>query len=207
LLVTDTGIGMSEDVRKRIFDPFFTTKGGRGTGMGLSVVYGIMERHGGHVVVRSTRGRGTTVALRFQKVRERLAAEGPTQQGALVPSPRRLLVVDDDPTVRTTLASLLRAVGHLVTEAEGGAAGIGLLGRVPVDLVLTDLGMPDVTGWDVARAVKLRTPKVPVVLLTGWGEQGAEEPPAAELVNRVLGKPVRLQDLLAVIEELTKRAE
>ena len=207
LLVTDTGIGMSEDVRKRIFDPFFTTKGGRGTGMGLSVVYGIMERHGGHVVVRSTRGQGATVTLRFQKAQESLAAEGPTQQGALVPAPRRLLVVDDDPTVRTTLASMLRAAGHLVTEAEGGAAGIGLLGKVSVDLVLTDLGVPDVTGWDVARAVKFQTPKVPVVLLTGWGEQGAGEPPAAELVDRVLGKPVRLQDLLAVIEELTKRAE
>lgn len=207
LRVTDTGIGMSEDVRKRIFDPFFTTKGGRGTGMGLSVVYGIMERHGGHVVVRSTRGQGTTVALRFQKTQESLAAKGPTQQGALVTAPRRLLVVDDDPTVRTTLASMLRVVGHLVTEAEGGAAGIGLLGKVSVDLVLTDLGMPDVTGWDVARAVKSQTPKVPVVLLTGWGEQGAGEPPAAGLVNCVLGKPVRMQDLLDVIEELTKRAE
>ena len=207
LLVTDTGIGMSEDVRKRIFDPFFTTKGGRGTGMGLSVVYGIIERHGGHVVVRSTRGQGTTVALRFQKAQAGLAAEGPRQQGALVSAPRRLLVVDDDPTVRTTLASMLRAVGHLVTEAEGGAAGIGLLGKVSVDLVLTDLGMPDVTGWDVARAVKLQTPKVPVVLLTGWGEQGAGEPSGAKLVNRMLGKPVRLQDLLAVIEELTNRGE
>jgi GAF domain-containing protein len=207
LLVTDTGIGMSEDVRKRIFDPFFTTKGGRGTGMGLSVVYGIIERHGGHVVVRSTRGQGTTVALRFQKAQAGLAAEGPRQQGALVSAPRRLLVVDDDPTVRTTLASMLRAVGHLVTEAEGGAAGIGLLGKVSVDLVLTDLGMPDVTGWDVARAVKLQTPKVPVVLLTGWGEQGAGEPSGAKLVNRMLGKPVRLQDLLAVIEELTKLTE
>jgi GAF domain-containing protein/ActR/RegA family two-component response regulator len=207
LLVTDTGIGMSEAVRKRIFDPFFTTKGGRGTGMGLSVVYGIMERHGGHVVVRSTRGQGTTVSLRFQRAQERLAAEGPTRQGALVSAPRRLLVVDDDPTVRTTLASMLRAVGHLVTEAEGGAAGIGLLGRVPVDLVLTDLGMPEVTGWDVARAVKLQTPKMPVILLTGWGEQGTGESPAAGLVNYVLGKPVRLQDLLAVIEELTKPTE
>jgi signal transduction histidine kinase len=207
LLVTDTGIGMSEDVRKRIFDPFFTTKGRRGTGMGLSVVYGIMERHGGHVVVRSTRGQGTSVTLRFQKAQEHLAEEGATRQGALVSAPRRLLVVDDDPTVRTTLASMLRAAGHLVTEAEGGAAGIGLLGKVSVDLVLTDLGMPDVTGWDVAQAVKLQTPKVPVVLLTGWGEQGAEEPPAAELIDRVLGKPVRLQDLLAVIEELTRQAE
>ena len=79
LLVTDTGIGMSEDVRKRIFDPFFTTKGGRGTGMGLSIVYGIMGRHGGHVMVRSTRGQGATVALRFQKAQESLAAEEPMQ--------------------------------------------------------------------------------------------------------------------------------
>ena len=158
-------------------------------------------------MVRSTWGQGTTVALRFQKAHVGLAPEGPTQREALVTAPRRILVVDDDPTVRTTLANMLRAVGHLVTDVEGGAAGIGLLGKIPVDLVITDLGMPDVTGWDVARAVKLQIPKVPVVLLTGWGEQGAGEPPAAKLVDRVLGKPVRLQDLLAVIEELTKRAE
>ena len=105
--------------------------------------------------------------------------------------------------VRSTLASLLRAAGHLVTEADGGAAGTDLLRRTRLDLVLTDLGMPDVTGWDVARAAKSQAARLPVILLTGWGEHGAVEPPASGLVDRVLGKPVRLDDLLTVIRELT----
>ena len=203
LLVRDTGVGMIEDVRKRIFDPFFTTKGRRGTGLGLSVVYGIMERHQGHIIVRSTPGQGTSVTLRFQKAPRMLEEEEQKKDMAPGPAAKRVLLVEDDPMVRRTLASLLRAAGHLVTEADGGAAGLDLLRRVSVDLVLSDLGMAEVTGWDVARAAKSQARRVPVVLLTGWGEYGAGEPPAAGLVDRVLGKPVRLEDLLAVIRELT----
>ncbi len=202
LQVTDTGVGMSDEVRKRVFDPFFTTKGGRGTGLGLSVVYGIMERHGGRIAVSSTPGHGTTVTLHFQTARavpERGAT--PTPRSAVVP--KRILLVDDDTMVRRTLGSLLRAAGHEVTEADGGAAGIALLEKAAIDLVLTDLGMPEVTGWDVASAARAQLPQVPIVLLTGWGEHGAAETPTPGLVDRVLGKPVRLEDLLGVIGELT----
>jgi GAF domain-containing protein/CheY-like chemotaxis protein len=205
LVVTDTGVGMPEEVRKRIFDPFFTTKGGRGTGLGLSVVYGIMERHGGHVTVRSVPGRGTTVTLRFQSIPRTLQKEGSQAPRTFV-APKRVLLVDDDPMVRSTMASLLRAAGHQVDEADGAAAGIARLGEGAVDLVLTDLGMPELTGWDMARAVRDRAPRVPVILLTGWGEHGAGEASVAGLVDRVLGKPVRLEDLLALIDELTKAA-
>jgi CheY-like chemotaxis protein len=202
LQVIDTGVGMSEDVRTRIFDPFFTTKGGRGTGLGLSVVYGIMERHGGRIAVASAPGRGTTVTLHFQTVRPAPAhGGGPPRTSAV--APKRLLLVDDDTMVRHTLASLLQAAGHAVTEADGGAAGIALFGKDAIDLVLTDVGMPEVTGWDVAAAIRAAAPRVPVVLLTGWGEHGAAETPRPGLVDRVLGKPVRLEDLLAVIAELT----
>jgi signal transduction histidine kinase/CheY-like chemotaxis protein len=202
LHVADTGVGMSEEVRKRIFDPFFSTKGGRGTGLGLSVVYSIMERHGGRIAVSSAPGWGTTVTLHFQAARAVPGNAEPAVSRQTGVVPKRLLLVDDDPMVRGTLTSLLRAAGHTVTEADGGAAGIALLGRDAIDLVLTDLGMPEVTGWEVAAAVRARSSRTPVVLLTGWGEQGAEAP-APGLVDRVLGKPVRLEDLLAVIAELT----
>jgi signal transduction histidine kinase/ActR/RegA family two-component response regulator len=202
LQVTDTGIGMSEEVRQRVFDPFFTTKGGRGTGLGLSLVYGIMERHGGRIDVWSTPGRGTSFMLRFRTAppKDTVAPKDPTERRTI---PRRLLVVDDDHMVRQTIAGLLRASGHLVTDADGGAAGIARLEDTPVDLVFTDLGMPEVTGWDVARAVRARRPGLPIVLLTGWGEHGTGEAQPAGLVDRILGKPVRLEDLLAVIDELT----
>lgn len=202
LLVTDTGVGMADDVRQRVFDPFFTTKGGRGMGLGLSVVYGIMERHGGRIEVRSAPGRGTTVSLRFRRaggVESDAAPALPRRP----PVPRRILVVDDDPTVRATTVSLLRAAGHTVTDADGGAAGIELLAEGPPDLVLTDLGMPGVTGWEVARAVRRRHPGLPVVLLTGWGEHGTGETPPPGLVDRILAKPVALNGLLAVIDDLT----
>jgi PAS domain S-box-containing protein len=201
LSMTDTGIGMSEAVRQRIFEPFFTTKGGHGTGLGLSVVYGIMERHGGRIEVTSGPGRGTTVALQFR---------GALQTGDKAPAgPRpltaalRILVIDDDAAVRETVVGLLRAAGHQVIEADGGAVGLQRFDESLVDLVVTDLGMPEVTGWDVARAVKARSPKLPVILITGWGDQpgGGAEP--RDLVDRVLGKPFRVEELLQTIAEVT----
>ncbi|HYL80849.1 MAG TPA: GAF domain-containing protein, partial [Candidatus Acidoferrum sp.] len=201
LSVTDTGIGMTEAGRQRLFEPFFTTKGGQGTGLGLSVAYGIMERHGGHIDVASAPGQGTTVSLRFVVASETAAAAITLPDASA--SPRRVLLIEDDPMVRLTLASILQAAGHSVQEADGGAAGLALFAKVPVDLVLTDLGMPEVTGWDVARAVKARAPRMPIILLTGWGEQAAVEAGAEGLIERVLAKPVRMEDLLQVIADLT----
>lgn len=120
-------------------------------------------------------------------------------------SPLRLLLIDDEPTVRQTLGSLLRAVGHTVIEAEGGAAGLSALALSPVDCVLTDLGMPEMTGWDVARAIKTQSPRLPVILLTGWGEAISEDTTAEDMVDRVLGKPVQLTELLRAILDLSTR--
>ncbi len=201
LTVTDTGVGMSEELRQRIFEPFFTTKGLRGTGLGLSVVYGIVERHGGRIQVRSAPGYGTTFTLRF------LAAQSePADQAAVATSRAgglRVLLIDDDPSVRETLAALLRAAGHTVTEAQGGAAGLALLEAGPVDCVLTDLGMPEVTGWDVTRAVKARHSSLPVLLLTGWGEHVAPDPASPAAPDRILGKPLPLEELLQALAEVT----
>ncbi len=201
LTVTDTGVGMTDDVRRQAFEPFFTTKGGRGTGLGLSMVYGIMERQGGGIEAVSAPGHGTTFTLRFQTVPEHLptAPAGPPDRR---PS-RRVLVIDDDPRVRRTLVSLLRAAGHQITEAAGGGEGLARFAEESAELVLTDLSMPEVNGWDVAAAVKARVPTCPVVLLTGWADQHTDETAGPGLVDRVLHKPVRLQELLQVIAELT----
>ena len=201
LTLTDTGVGMAEDVRQKIFEPFFTTKGVRGTGLGLAVVYSILERHGGRVAVASAPGQGTTVTLTFQAAAAGLAA--PAVAPPLRPASRRLLLIDDEPLVRTILGSLLRAMGHTVTEAASGADGLATLAAHPVDCVLTDLGMPEMTGWDVARAVRAQHPLLPIVLLTGWGEQAPGDVAEMPLADRVLGKPVRLEELLDTIAELT----
>jgi GAF domain-containing protein/CheY-like chemotaxis protein len=201
LSVTDTGHGMTEEVRQRIFDPFFSTKQLRGTGLGLSVVYGIMERHGGHIAVTSAPGQGTTVTLRFQAATA--DAIPPSPAPALPVAARRILLVDDERIVRQTLASLLRSAGHTVVEAEGGASALAAIGAEVVDLVCTDLGMPGMNGWELAQALKARAPTLPVVLLTGWGDQVAAQADRQGLVDCILGKPARLQDLLTAIAELT----
>jgi len=203
LAVSDTGIGMSEAVRQRVFEPFFTTKGVKGTGLGLAVAYGIMERNQGGIQVLSAPGRGTTFTLRFQAAPTDLPTrEAPTSTRPSVP--RRILVIDDELVVRSTIVDLLRASGHTVTEAADGAAGLLLLPDAPVDLVITDLGMPEVTGWDVARAVKARTPRLPVILLTGWGDQAAAGAgDEKRLVDNIVAKPFRLEDLLRAIDEVT----
>jgi len=201
LTVADTGVGMTAEVSQQIFDPFFTTKGFKGTGLGLSVVYGIMQRHRGQIDVASSPGQGTTFTLRFRVAAGALEAPAQPAEGRAVP-PRRILLIDDDPTVRRTMADLLQEVGHSVVVAEGGAEGLAHLGQGQVDLVITDLGMPGMTGWEVARAIKSVTPHPPIVLLTGWGERPASHSEHAGLVDRILGKPIGLNDLLSAIRDL-----
>jgi signal transduction histidine kinase/CheY-like chemotaxis protein len=201
LTVEDSGVGMTAEVCPQIFDPFFTTKGVKGTGLGLSVVYGIMQRHGGQIDVASSPGQGTTFTLRFRVAAGVPEAPAPSAGGRAVP-PLRILLIDDDPSVRRTMADLLQEVGHSVVVAEGGTEGLAHLGRGRVDLVITDLGMPGITGWEVARAVKSVTPHPPIILLTGWGERPASHSEHAALVDRILGKPVGLHDLLSAIRDL-----
>jgi signal transduction histidine kinase/CheY-like chemotaxis protein len=199
LAVSDSGVGMSDDVRSRIFDPFFTTKGVKGTGLGLAVVYGIMERHGGSIAVESTPGVGTTFRLRFR------AAESPHHgrpevSAAAAPAHARILLVDDDAVVRSTIATLLRVMHHTVVEAASGAEALAYLAEETVDLVITDLGMPKMTGSEVAERIQSLRPGVPVILLTGWGQQLAGAPPRA--VDQVLSKPIRVEALQAAITQV-----
>lgn len=171
--------------------------------MGLSVVYGIMQRHGGRIDVASALGMGTTFALRFKVASDAGAAPSQPSAGGAV-RPRRLLLIDDDVSVRSTMTDLLREVGHSVTVAEGGAEGLAHLSQGGVDVVITDLGMPGMTGWEVARSVKTIMPHVPIVLLTGWGESPANHSEHSGLVDRILGKPVRLSEILSAIRDLTE---
>jgi CheY-like chemotaxis protein len=206
LYVTDTGTGMTEEVRRRIFDPFFTTKGVHGSGLGLSVVYGIMERHGGQIAVASVPGQGTTFTLRFQ-IASRSVARARDRGSAHAPVNRCVLVVDDEPHVRKTIVGLLRSAGHTVVEADGSMAALNRLAGHPVDLVLTDLGMPDMNGIELAQTIKLQSPTLPVVLLTGWGNRAVRQELTRGTLNAVLGKPVGRDELLACVESCGQQGE
>src|SRR6266540_269277 len=181
--------GMSEEVRRRALEPFFTTKGPKSTGLGLSVTYGTLQRHGGTLNIESAEGQGTTVTLSLPLAAGTLATNKARPSAAVQGVPLRVLVIDDEGQVRATLSDILEHQGHTVVQASGGQEGLGLLekGQV-IDLILTDLGMPDMTGWDVARNVRERWPELPVGLVTGWGEQDLT-PEERGRVNFVLTKP------------------
>lgn len=121
-----------------------------------------------------------------------------------VTAPRRLLIIDDDPSCRTTMACLLRALGHTVSAAESGSAGLALLRQTPVDLLLTDLTMPGLTGWDVAQLAKAMHPRLPVVLVTGAAQTIPHDQPERQFVDAILGKPCGVAAMQAVIGPLTR---
>jgi GAF domain-containing protein/CheY-like chemotaxis protein len=200
--LTDTGIGMHEDVRQRIFDPFFTTKGERGTGLGLSVVYGIVTRHGGEVQVQSAPGRGSTFTLRFPRAAEPLPAAPAVP---VVPAPRtgRILVIDDEEEIASAMGELLRRDGHEVVVCHDGRSGLAQFEAAPFDLVLTDLGMPGISGWEVSRRVKACRPGTPVAMVTGWGDQ--IDPARTPEVDHLLAKPFKRAEIRAVVAAALNR--
>ena len=206
LEVTDTGVGMDEETRRRCLEPFFTTKGERGTGLGLAMVYGAMERHGADLELQSAVGQGTTIRMSFRVPASSvgLVSAAATIQ---VAGSRRLLIVDDDPLILQALRATLEADGHIVTVADGGQAGIdafkaGEARGTPFDLVVTDLGMPHVDGRMLAAAVKSARPGTPVILLTGWGRRMIAEGDVPLHVDRVLSKPPKLGELRAALAQL-----
>jgi len=185
--VTDDGVGMSEQVRARALEPFFTTKGAQSLGLGLSSAAGTIQRHGGTLTLDSAEGRGTTISFTLSVAPE-LASPEPVPSPA--PGPLlRVLVIDDDPRVLVTLADLLSAQGHTVIQAASGQEGLDRLAKgEPFDLVLTDLGMPGMTGWEVARAVRERWPGLRVGLITGWSDQDLPPRERGD-VDVVISKP------------------
>jgi CheY-like chemotaxis protein/anti-sigma regulatory factor (Ser/Thr protein kinase) len=200
--VSDTGVGMDEEARRRCLEPFFTTKGERGTGLGLAMVFGVAQRHTADIDIDSVVGSGTTIRLGFAAVTD--AGVPPAQPRNLLPSPRRILIVDDDPLLLRSLHDALSHDGHTVIMANGGEDGIARFtaatgSRQPFDVVFTDLGMPYVDGRQVAAAVKAASPATPVIMLTGWGQHMQEDGERPANIDQLLGKPPRLRDLRAAL--------
>ena len=207
LEVSDTGVGMDPETRRRCLEPFFTTKGERGTGMGLAMVYGMAQRHRAELEIDSAPGQGTTVRLVFPAATRSAHETGRQLALGLPVRPLRILIVDDDPLIIESLRETLRGDAHRVTAADGGQAGIDAFEAArsrgePFELVITDLGMPHVDGRRVAAAIKAASPATPVVLLTGWGQRLTAENQIPPHVDRVLNKPPRLRELRAALAEL-----
>ncbi len=201
LEVSDTGTGMTPEVQQRAFDPFFSTKGAYGTGMGLAMAYGIIQRHNGTIRISTTPGKGTTFLIQLPM--RRLSV----QRQPMLPSPvtaatrsMTILVVEDDPAVRRVIVQILRRVGHTVTDVETGSQALDLLHIQCFDLLCSDLGMPEMSGWDLIARARALHPHLSTILITGWGEQISVDVARQRGVDALVSKPVdagRLRQLVA----------
>ncbi|ASY56620.1 MULTISPECIES: PAS domain S-box protein [Sinorhizobium] len=204
--VTDTGVGMTEEVKRHAFEPFYTTKGtGAGTGLGLSMVYGFVKQSGGHIQLYSEPDRGTSVRLFLPAAHgeNRLAQAGAGDEAALEPMPRgheTILVVEDDARVRRVVVSRLRDAGYSVIEAEAGTQALQLLSEHPeISLVFTDMIMPGgMDGGELAEHVRALRPDVKMLFTSGYAEPGA----AGRAAGSWLQKPYTARDLALRLRDL-----
>jgi len=188
----DTGTGGPPRGRHRIFDPFFAPKGGKGSGLGLSVSYTIVARHKGQIAVESEEGQGTVFTIRLPAAAEAPAAP-PCEEPISSPPPEqhhgRVVVVDDERDLAVMLARMLQGEGHEVRVCTRGAGALEPVEQERFDVLLTDVSMPDMDGWEVARRVKEIRPDLPVAVVTGWGSQFEGVDLASRGVDFLLSKP------------------
>ncbi len=219
--VVDTGVGMYPEVRSKIFDPFFTTKGKAGLGLGLAVSFGIIRRHGGNIEVESQYGKGTEfrVTLPLAKIDERSVkppeAVAPEITLAIDSQPlkqelTRVLVVDDEDFVRDLLGEILEGEHCEVFLAESGSEALSMFREHKFDGVFTDVGMPGMSGWELAREIRVINKNVPIAVITGWGEAVGSHEKKAAGVDWVVAKPFtadRIAELVRDIEKLGRERQ
>jgi signal transduction histidine kinase/ActR/RegA family two-component response regulator len=217
--VGDTGTGMAPEVKSRIFDPFFTTKGKAGMGLGLAVSFGIIRRHEGVVEVESELGSGTKFKISLPKatVQEDSIVEKPEKRGLeklSTNAPRtfdhnqpKILVVDDEEAVRELLRDLLESEGFRVYLAPGSREALGLFEVNQFDGIFTDVGMPGMSGWELAHAIRQRNETIPIAVITGWGEAVGSNEQKEARVDWVVTKPFRAERISELAEEICKRRD
>ncbi|HWN11260.1 MAG TPA: response regulator [Pyrinomonadaceae bacterium] len=208
LSVTDTGVGMPPEVRSRVFDPFFTTKGVEGMGLGLAVSYGVVSRHQGAFEVESELGKGSIFSIKLPIA----AADSGADERAGVPGTTlrrsnmiRVLVVDDEDEVRNLLKEILEDAECEAVTASQGYDGLRLFEEGGFDAVFTDLGMPGMSGWELARAIRQRNQQIPLAIITGWGEAVSTSERDAAKVDWVLSKPFSMAQISEIVQEVCRR--
>ena len=216
--IVDTGVGMYPEVRSRIFDPFFTTKGKAGLGLGLAVSFGIIRRHGGNIEVESQYGHGTEfrITLPLAKIVEKsvpavehIAADPPeTNAGTCSEeqSQPRLLVVDDEDFVRELLRDILEGEQCNVCVAENGNEALSFFREMEFDGVFTDVGMPGMSGWELAREIRQLNSRIPIAVITGWGEAVGSNEQKAAGVDWVVAKPFTADRISELVRDISHRS-
>jgi CheY-like chemotaxis protein/two-component sensor histidine kinase len=201
--ISDTGKGMSEAVKKNIFDPFFTTRRPEGAGLGMSVSHGIIKKHGGKIEVESAVGRGSTFTLQFPAATNTDSSEEPPETKQEIKSGSlRILVVDDEEAICNILDNFLSIKGHLVRTVDNGREAIILAKNVDYDLVLCDMAMPEVYGYDVIRSLNELEERPKIGIITGWEDK--LKPPEEEglKVDFIIKKPFDFSELSRHINDV-----
>jgi PAS domain S-box-containing protein len=198
--IKDTGTGIPKTLHDKIFDPFFTTKGVQSTGLGLSVSYGIINRHRGTITVDSIEGEGTTFTIKLP-ISERTIKEEKVEFKQEDQRKARILVIEDEEEVRNVLKDILTGAGHEVEITGDGLQGIEIFEKKDFDLVFTDLGMPVVSGWQVAEKIKSINKRVPVALITGWNVELKESEMKKSGVDLIVYKPFEVNQVLRLVQE------
>jgi PAS domain S-box-containing protein len=206
LAVTDSGTGMPAEIIDRAFEPFFTTKEmGRGSGLGLSMVYGFIKQSGGHVKIYSEPGHGTTVKLYLPKAADGTAATADVPHIAVehMVGTETILVVEDDAKLRGIAVKLVRDLGYRVREADGAKAALAILDETDdIELLFTDVIMPNGTGYDLARVARERRPHLKVLFTTGYSEHFVKSGDAADFGAHLITKPYRKQELASKLRSV-----
>lgn len=202
LVVTDHGSGIAPDLRKRIFYPFFTTKSERGAGLGLAIVHGIISRHSGSVSLSCSPETGTAFTVTLSRPATISDVTEVTTRRSVRAENLRILIVDDDDQIREVLRDMLMINGHRATACADGFEALKVIAKDTFDLMITDLGMPGMSGLELAGTVHDRLPALPIAMITGWGTQLDQREIAAKGIRAVLPKPFHLKDIRALVEDM-----
>ena len=215
--VVDTGVGMYPEVRSKIFDPFFTTKGKAGLGLGLAVSFGIIRRHGGNIEVESQYGKGTEFCITLPVAKmgqksvkqiEQVETVAPAVTPTVPPVPSmerprtRMLVVDDEDFVRELMSEILEGEHCDVYVAESGSEALSMFRDMEFDAVFTDVGMPGMSGWELAREIKQINANIPIAVITGWGEAVGSHEQKAAGVDWVVAKPFTADRIAELVRDI-----
>ena len=205
--MTDTGTGMDADTIARAFEPFFTTKPlGQGTGLGLSMIYGFARQSEGYATIESEPGRGTSFHLWLPRYFGAIDRDEPETQrapAALTDAAERVLVVEDEPVVRSLIVEVLTELGYRTIEASDGPEGLELLrSRERIDLLITDIGLPGLNGRQIADAGRELRPGLKILFMTGYAENATLAPGFLDPGTAIITKPFAIEALAARVRSL-----
>jgi len=204
----DSGIGMTEETKQKIFEPFFSTKGTKGNGLGMSQVYGIVKRHHGDIEVESELNKGTKITIKlipsFQNKSQEEFIEPlkPEEEKIKQNTGKEIMVVEDEPEIRNIMKSILQSQGYNPHCFESAEMAIASFKRDKFNMLITDLGLSGLNGWELIKSIRKVDQTIPILIVTGWGNEINQDRLKENSVNAMIAKPFKIDQILSTVHEL-----